>query len=354
MIKNKSARLFFLSLMMDKRTGFFAAILKILLFLLSVVYCLGLWLVKFLYKIRALKVKKVNSKVISIGNITLGGTGKTPCVEFVVKRFKEQDKKPAILIRGYGEDEHLILSRNIKEKSVFVGRDRAKVAEVVVRQYEPDLIILDDGFQHWRLHRDLDLVLIDAMNPFGNKKLIPRGILREPVGSLKRADIILLTKTDGSLLDLEDIKKKIKKANPSAEIFESVHKPLGLTSFEGEKYGLDKIAEQNILAVCGIADPEYFLNMLERLQARIVSKFIYPDHYAYTAGDAESIIKQAISRKVKLIVATQKDTIKIEKLAHIYEEEIKEQGIDFLFLNIELAVENEGRFVDRLYSVINS
>ena len=133
MIHKKSTRLFFLSLMQDKRTGFSATILKVILFLLSLVYFLCLWVVRFLYKIKVLRTKRVNRKVISIGNITVGGTGKTPCVEFIVKEFKEKGKKLAILIRGYGEDEHLILSRNIKEKSVFVGKDRAKIAEVVGR-----------------------------------------------------------------------------------------------------------------------------------------------------------------------------------------------------------------------------
>lgn len=341
-----------MSLMTDKRKGFFAAFLKAILFLLSILYAAGLFCVKSLYRLRILKVKKVNRKVISVGNITLGGTGKTPCVEFLMKKFKEKGKRTAILIRGYGEDEHLVLSRNTKQNCVFTGRDRAKVAEVVVRQYEPDLIILDDGFQHWRLHRDIDVVLIDAINPFGNRRLMPRGILREPVSSLKRADVILLTKTDG-FKQSEDLKNRIMKINPRAEVFEAVHKPLGLASFDGEKYGLEKIAGQDIIAVCGIADPEYFLNMLQGLGGAIAAKFIFPDHYFYTAQDIEKMIKEAVSKKVKLIVATQKDTIKIEKLVAMYEKEVKEQKIEFLFLNIELEIKDQERFVDRLYSVVN-
>ena len=181
------------SLMVDKKNGFTASIMKGVLYVASFFYGL---LVKVIRPINIFAAKTLPCKVISVGNITLGGTGKTPMACMLAKALEKEGRKVSVLIRGYGDDEWKMLKRLLGDIPVIVGRDRVSTGRKACNELKRDTVILDDGFQHWRVRRDFDIVLVDSTYPFGNRRLFPRGILREDVRDLRRADIIVLTKTD--------------------------------------------------------------------------------------------------------------------------------------------------------------
>jgi len=309
----------------DKKKGFIASAFKFLLYLLSLIYGLIVKILAFYYRIRAYKL---NCKVISIGNITLGGTGKTPFVQILAEYLYERGHRIAIISRGYKRktrddelstmsyqtmgDEAYLLSKNLPLIPVLVGRDRINKAKKALEKYNVDTIILDDGFQHWRLFRDLDIVLINAKNTFGNNHLIPRGILREPISSLKRADIIVLTKLDLKEESLSLILGRIKKINPKAGIFKAIYQPQNFLDISKNRYPLSFIKDKEICLVCGIADPDSFESALNNLGARLILKFIFFDHYVYEKEGIERIIDSCIKKNIKIIVTTEKDNMRLE------------------------------------------
>lgn len=293
----------------DREKGFIAFILKFFLNLLSLIYGFFVRILVFYYRFNSYKL---NCKVISVGNITLGGTGKTPFVEILARHLFEKGCKVAILSRGYkGGDEAYLLRKNLGESiPILVGRDRIRNAKKAKELYNPDTIILDDGFQHWKLFRDLDIVLIDVRNPFGNNYLIPRGILREPLSSLKRAKIVVLTKINKEE-NVSLISKRIKEINPKIEIFKAKYLPQDFIDISEKQYQLSFIKEKRICLLCGIGEPEFFEFTLKNLGAELVLKFIFSDHYVYKERDIERIINSCIENNVKIIVTTQKDNIRL-------------------------------------------
>jgi len=304
------------SLATDKNRGFLEEIFKIILLILSLIYGLAVKALSFIYRIRPYRL---NCRVISVGNVTLGGTGKTSLVEFICRHLREQGKRIAILSRGYGRyqkhiapvkftskqeeykvdsktmgDEPYMLSRNLGNIPVIVDKDRVRAAKRAIRDYQVDTVILDDGFQQWRINKDLEIVTIDATNPLGNSHLIPRGILREPISSLKRADVFILTKVNLNP-DNQNIIKILNNINSSALIVEAAYKPAGFYKlnesrdtlidpgeFQGRQAGL----------VCGIADPDSFESLISNLGIKISTSFRFPDHYLYTEQDLEGIISE--------------------------------------------------------------
>ena len=295
----------------DKKRGFVSFILKIFLFILSLIYASIVRILVFYYRIRRYRL---NCKVISIGNITLGGTGKTPFVQMLARELQEKGHRIAILTRGYkGGDEACLLGENLPDIPILVGRNRVRNARRAKEKYNVDTIILDDGFQHWRLFRDLDIVLIDTKNPFGNNHLIPRGILREPVNSLKRADIIVLTKIDLKEENIPLILERIKESNPKAKIFKAIYQPENFIDVSKGRYPLPFIKDKPICLLCGIADPDSFESTLNNLRAKIILKFIFPDHYEYKKKDVDKIINSCLEKSIEIIVTTEKDNIRLER-----------------------------------------
>lgn len=301
------------SLMRDKKSGIINVPAKLALLIVSYVYFLLIKCNHLFYKAGILKIKSVPITVLSVGNITLGGTGKTPFTMMLAK-ILAKDKKVAVLIRGYGEDEHKMLKDNLKSfgVEVFVGRNRFKSAKVALLR-GIGTIVMDDGFQHVRLKRDMDIVLIDSINPFGNNKLFPRGVLREPMSGLKRADIIVLTKTDvgdkGIALD------KIRKIAPGKDILEAVHKPYGISDIKtGVKEDLDMLKGKNVALLSAICDPSYFKRTVASAGASVGAEFIYPDHYLYKAKDIEKVFSECAVKNIDTIVTTQKDAVKLRDL----------------------------------------
>ncbi len=323
---------YYIDLVEDKRKGALAALFSFLLLLLSFVYGFFVKLFLSCYRIKLFKSTKLDCRLISVGNITWGGTGKTPLVETLAKFLQQEGKNPTVLIRGYGKDEVHMLKDRFRGIPVLAGRNRIKTARYAQKRYDVDTIILDDGFQHWRLSRDLDIVLIDAKFPFGNGSLLPRGILREPLSSLGRADVFVLTNSDLAKEKIEPIKKQLRKYNQQAPIFEAKHAPHYLRSLtSGEKIDPSTIRNQRVGLLAGIAHPEYFEKTLDLLEARVSLRFFFLDHYRYKKKDLEKIEKQCLKHGIKTIITTEKDAARLKAAGKGLSPEIRllALGIEF-------------------------
>jgi len=312
---------YLINLATDKAAGPLTWLPKLFLYLLSLLYGLGLTVMRCLLKLGLIKQKSAGCKVISIGNITWGGTGKTPAVAYVVNALQETGRKAAILSRGHAPgqittDETAFLAEEFPAIPILTGRDRVKTAEEAVGKHGVDYVVLDDGFQHWGLKRDLDIVLIDSFNPFGNKRLIPSGILREPLSSLKRADAILLTKTDRLPEPaVNELKQQVASINQNAVIACCVHKPIKLLDLSsGTDLGLDFLQHKKTCAVSAIGDADYFLKTLQDLGGLIEERFSFIDHHIYRQQDLDAVMKECNLKKIEVIATTSKDAVKISGL----------------------------------------
>ena len=287
------------------------------------------------------KSSKLKAKVISVGNITLGGTGKTPLVIYLAHKFKEKRVKVAVLTRGYkrrkkelielagddqnrihwteaGDEPYLIASR-LADVPVVVSKNRSISGAYAERKHQPDLLLLDDGFQHWRLSRDLDIVVIDSMNPFGNLKLFPAGILREPLSSLKRADIFLLNNAD-QVPNKQDLIGVLRSYNQDAPIIESTYKINSterLFSRSANSGGLPsqvqegELRGEKVLAFSGIGNPVSFEKSLEFLEVEVLKHHKFPDHFFYQEADILNLQKDAQKLGADFLITTEKDSVRI-------------------------------------------
>jgi tetraacyldisaccharide 4'-kinase len=256
--------------------------------------------------------------VISVGNLTLGGTGKTPCVEYVARFCRQRDVRVTILSRGYGSvrgrnDEALVLEENLPDVPHLQGPDRVVLASTAVEELESEALILDDGFQHRRLQRDLDLVLLDATNPWGHGYLFPRGLLREPARSLRRAGVIALTRCDQVEPAVRRaLREAVERLAPQVPVVETTHRPVGLINSERQQTPLEDLGKYRVAAFCGIGNPEAFRKTLVDLGADVRAFRIFADHHAYSRADVESLRTWAGQQaKDCVIVTTQKDLVKL-------------------------------------------
>jgi tetraacyldisaccharide 4'-kinase len=305
---------------------------------LSLLYRAGIGLRRALYKLGVLKIRGLPRTVISIGNITLGGTGKTPMVIAVAKLYAEAQRKPAVVSRGYGRrnesetmiisdgqavladarsggDEPVLISSRLSGVPVVVGGRRRRAAQLAVEKFDAGSIILDDGFQHIQLKRDLDIVLVDAADPFGNGKLFPAGVLREPVTALKRAHAVVITRADASGVSsaMETLKKRIADVT-DAHIFTSVHRPVELIHCtDSSRKPLAVLRGERVFAFSGIARPASFLALLRALGAVIAADKAYPDHHNYTRSDLAEIYRMSADHRAGMIVTTEKDAIRLRE-----------------------------------------
>jgi len=312
-------------------------------------YYLGLSAMKFL----ALKnQKRLPFRVISIGNITLGGTGKTPAAIAVAEEAKKRGFRPVILTRGYkgtaqgpcfvtkgdkplltaeqAGDEPLLMAERLTGVPIVKGSDRYEAGMFAIRELsiqhsaselslsvppkpQPPIpiFILDDGFQHWKLFRDRDIVLIDSRNPFGNRKLFPAGRLREPLTALNRADVIMITKAEREDAGLV---AEIRKYNKHAPIFFSVHRVVAVRSGSGEKKPPDRLRGRKVFCFCGLADPESFGNSVAASGAEVAGMKAYRDHHLYCQQDVAEIVKECGSSGASWIITTEKDFVKLRNL----------------------------------------
>lgn len=316
---------------LGENRGLISWLIRGLLWPLSVIYRIGLWMYLSIYRIGLRKRCKLGVPVISVGNLTFGGTGKTPAVQTLCRMLMEQGKKVVVLSRGHGGsargaiiasdgekilsnsteagDEPILLARTLPGVPIIVGKDRRVSGRLSIERFAPDVIVLDDGLQYWQLHRDLDIVVLDARKPFGSGFVMPMGDLREPISGLHRAGIILLSNSR-FIKDAEykALLTRISKLAPSAKIFRCAHEAVSFRNVEtGEEADLSWAQGRRILAFCGIGKPLAFLHMLEDLGALVSRSVIFPDHHRLSEHDISSIIDEAAACSAEAIVTTEKD-----------------------------------------------
>lgn len=370
---------FAIDVILNRRKGFRAGAIRLLLSLMSILYrnlvSLRLWL----YRIRIKREHNLGCLVVSIGNLTVGGTGKTPIVEKFAKALTAGGRRVAILSRGYKSvkpslkkriksklqgnpisqepprvvsngnevfldsetagDEPYMLATNLDGVAIVVDKDRVKAGLHAIKEFDVDTLLLDDGLQYLRLRHRLDIVLIDRYSPFGNEKLLPRGTLREPPKNLKRASYIFITKCDGS--SNEDLIKRIKKYNRTAEIIECAHEPKYLQNIDtNERLSLDQLKGKDIGTISGIAVPESFENGIKKLGAKIELTRRYTDHHRYRRREVQKFIDECLNRDLDMIVTTEKDYVRFPEI------EAKED-MPVYFLRVEIGIlSNEETFED--------
>ncbi len=255
--------------------------------------------------------------VVSVGNLTLGGTGKTPMVEWVARRGRARGLRVAILSRGYGgesglNDEGRVLEENLPDVPHLQGADRADLAARAVAELDSELLVLDDGFQHRRLARDLDIVLLDALDPFGLGRAFPRGLLREPVGALGRAGVVVLSRAD--LVDSStraSIRATAERSAGPLRWAEARHAPIDLVDAEGGSSPMAGLAGRRVAAFCGIGNPEGFRRTLAGLGLDLAGFRAFPDHHSYAAADVADLAGWCRALGVDLALTTQKDSVKL-------------------------------------------
>src|SRR6201987_6057056 len=338
-----------IEVILDKRHGFRASILRIVLRLLSFIYLVIVQLRLYLYRKRILKERQLGCLVISIGNLTVGGTGKTPVVEKFARALQSGGRRVAILSRGYKSidrrkkktwweralgqgpettprvvsdgkrvlldsgtsgDEPYMLASNLRGVAVVVDKDRVKGGLHALKELGVDRLLLDDGLQYLHLKHRLDIVLVDRQAPFGNEHLLPRGTLREPPRNLRRANYIFITKCNGE--SNAALISRIRKYNRTAEIIECAHKPLYLRHvYRDEKLPLDYLKGLYIASLCGIAAPESFEGGLRRLGANLELSRHFADHHRYGTAEVNAFLQRCIRRDVSAIITTEKDAVRL-------------------------------------------
>ena len=297
--------------------GVVGFVVRVGLCVLSVPYRIGVCIRNRLFDNGRRKVHRLSVPVISIGNITLGGTGKTPCVEYVARWCADQGKQVTILSRGYGSksgpnDEAMVLEENLPDVPHLQGIDRVAIGKTAIEELETGLLVLDDGFQHRRLHRHCDIVLIDATCPIQKLRIFPRGTLREPIHQLRRASAIVITRCDVAGADTaREQQIWLSERFPGKPIALAEHAPTELVGADATM-SLDILRSKAVAAFCGIGNPDSFRRTLEQLGATPIAFRIFPDHHAYTRNDVEELAKWACEQPAGTqIVTTQKDWVKL-------------------------------------------
>ena len=265
------------------------------------------------------KTHRVAVPVISVGNVTMGGTGKTPLVHWLTQWMQSRGVRVSIVSRGYKarsgrpNDEAMELAEKLPGVPHVQDRDRVSAAESAIKEHDSQIIVLDDGFQHRRIDRDLDIVLIDALEPFGFDHVFPRGTLREPLSSLARADIVALSRSDAvDAQQREAIRHRVQGIAPQAIWLELTHAPVALVSSDGLRADIGALAGEPVAAFCGIGNPAGFLHTLETCALDVVAFREFPDHHIYDTSELDSLHAWADDLpRVAALVCTHKDLVKI-------------------------------------------
>ncbi|MBR6576163.1 MAG: tetraacyldisaccharide 4'-kinase [Akkermansia sp.] len=327
--------------------GFRAWLMRCLLRFASFFFWILVQVRLFLFRRRIKTVHYLGTFVVSVGNITAGGTGKTPVVELLSRSLASRGRKCAILTRGYKShdlekpqvwlykngkrvkrvpkiasdgvtrylsplyagDEPFMLARNLDDVAVLVDKDRVKSGIFAIEQLGSNTLILDDGMQFLKLKHEIDIVLVDCGFPFGTGALLPRGTMREPRASLKRASYIILTKSEGKPQD--ELIATIRKYNKVADIIVTNHAPVLLENiFTGEQLPLEALKGKYVACLSGIARPESFENLVESLGANVEIRRSYPDHYWFDQEDLDAFVERCAERAMDMIITTEKDAVR--------------------------------------------
>jgi tetraacyldisaccharide 4'-kinase len=323
---------------------------------------------QFLYQKGLIRPNALGCQVVSIGNLTVGGTGKTPVVEIFARELQKAGRRVAILSRGYKKakaplqrrlmdrlllrerkrpprvvsdgskllldsamsgDEPYMLASNLPDVAVLVDKDRVKSGRFAINKLGCDTLVLDDGFQYMALKHRLDIVLVDRTNPFGNEQVLPRGILREPIRNISRASFIFITKSNGTGSD--PLRARLRKLNPTAEIIECRHAARYLTHvFSSERCELDYLKGLKVVAMSGIAMPTGFEQELTRRGAEVVDAHRFADHHRYTQQEIINIINAAQREGAKAIITTEKDAVRFPRLDRC--------DVPILFLRVDIEI----------------
>jgi tetraacyldisaccharide 4'-kinase len=359
---------FVLQVIFEERHDWKANLTRAALFGGSKIFQVAVKIRRWLYNFRILRDKTLGVQVIAIGNLTVGGTGKTPVVEKFARELRDAGRNVAILSRGYRSkpaplhtrllnkillredqtpprvvsngksllldsemagDEPYMLASNLKDVVVLVDKDRVKSGRYAIEKFGCDTLLLDDGFQYWDLRgRRHDVVLIDRQQPFGNEHLLPRGTLREPPSHLARAHTIFITKSDGKTAELRE---RISKLNSTAAIIECIHQPLYFEDvFTGERKGLELLTGKKVASLSGIAQPESFEQSLVKLGGELVYSKRFADHHRFTQQEILNAINRAKKRQAEIIVTTQKDAVRFPK--------IDRRDVPFYFMRVEIKI----------------
>jgi tetraacyldisaccharide 4'-kinase len=364
----ESFETFFLEVIFEERNDFRAKFTRGFLFGSSKIFMVAVKLRRWLYNFRLLRDKTLGVQVIAIGNLTVGGTGKTPVVEKFARELRDAGRRVAILSRGYRSkpppihvwlvnkilfredqnpprvvsdgksllldsemagDEPYMLASNLRDVVVLVDKDRVKSGRYAIEKFGCDTLLLDDGFQYWDLRgRRHDVVLIDRQQPFGNEHLLPRGTLREPPSHLARAQTIFITKSDGNTSELRE---RISKLNSTAAVIECVHSPLYFEDvFTGERCGLDFLGGKKVASLSGIAQPESFEQSLVKLGGELVYSKRFADHHRFTQQEVLNVINRSKKREAAVIITTQKDAVRFPK--------IDRRDLPIFFMRVEIKI----------------
>ncbi len=366
---------FAVDVIFDRRSGVRASLFKAFLASLSKLYKRLVNLRLWLYRNRILRERNLGCLVISIGNLTVGGTGKTPVVEKFARSLQDGGRRVAILSRGYKSvkqplvkrligklqgkneidpprvvsdgksllldsrtagDEPYMLAANLKDVPVVVDKDRVKSGKHAISHLNCDTLLLDDGLQYLRLKHRLDIVLVDRWQPFGTERLLPRGTLREPTKNLKRASYIFITKCNGEPND--ELVARIRKLNRTAEIIECEHRPKYMQHIETrETLPLKALDGAKVGTVSAIAVPESFEHGVKSLGATIAETCRFMDHHRFTEQEILSFINACVEAKTDYIITTEKDAVRFPRLARM--------DIPIYFLRVEIGIlSNEESF----------
>jgi len=364
----EASETFWVEVIIEERRGFRAALVRALLYACSKLFEFGIWARRVLYNMRILRDATLGVQVIAIGNLTVGGTGKTPVVEKLARELRDQGRSVAILSRGYRSkpaplhtrlvnklflrddttpprvvsdgksllldsemagDEPYMLASNLKDVVVLVDKDRVKSGRYAIERFGCDTLLLDDGFQYWKLRgRREDIVLVDRQQPFGNEQLLPRGSLREPPSQLSRASAIFITKSDGKT---EELRRRITQINPHAGLIECIHHPLYLEDvFTGQRLGVDFLKGRKVASLSGIAQPDSFERSLIEQGGDLVLTKRFADHNRFTQQEILNTINRGKKRQAEAIITTQKDAVRFPKLDR--------RDLPIYFIRVEIKI----------------
>ncbi len=308
----------FRELVSGRRKGVGAAILRALMAGAELPYAMAVRWRNKRYDRKSDLVQKVGVPVVSVGNLTLGGTGKTPMVAWVARYLRQLGVRVTLISRGYGaeagsrNDEAIELEWKLPDVPHLQDPDRIAAATIAIEELGCQMILLDDAFQHRRIYRDLDIVLIDALEPFGFEHVFPRGTLREPLSGLRRAHAVVLTRAD--MLDGEQrdaIRQKVNRLAPDVPWAEVIHAPEELLASSGETQRLDHLQGRQVAAFCGIGNPAGFRHTLAACGYQVVAFKEFPDHHRYDRSDVKQLVQWATQTGAEAVVCTAKDLVKI-------------------------------------------
>ena len=361
---------FFLEVIRERRHDSIGTLLKGILFFASRFYRRAVQFRLWMYDNRVIRNRAIGCLVVSIGNVTCGGTGKTPVVEVFARTLSQKGRRVAVLSRGYRSrdrglwtklrkkfsskkmevpprvvsdgknllldsvtagDEPFMLASNLKNVVVLVDKDRVKSGLYAIEEFGTDTLILDDGFQYLNLKAHINILLVDSTSPFDNHHVLPRGLLREPIKNIRRADYIFLTKSDGSPR-LRHLKAFLRRQNHLAEIIECCHKPQYLEDVfqRGERLPLEYLKGKKVASISAIANPASFNAFLSELGGNIVEEVHFADHHRYRQQELIDFINKAKTAGAEVIMTTEKDAVRMPRLDR--------RDLPILFLRVQIDI----------------